>query len=443
MNRYEFDEVTASLSTFCQWIFADSKGKPLKKNLLDCVDARLSDAKRKTHQPAAMRLARHERDADGLRQRLNRTNLSPRWSDQIVRRRLYDVAAHVVPGHFAWLIDDTGLVKKGNKSPGVARQYTGTAGKVCNCQILVSTHLAGWNAAQPLEMDLYLPKTWTADQERRQQAGIPDDINFATKPQIALSQIKRMLDAGQDKKLVVADNGYGKAHHFRQQLEQWGLRYMVGVQSKAFVWRQGQGPVPPEPRKGKVGRPQVRWQLDEHKPISVLELARELGPEQWHQVKLSAGRHQEQTVRMAAVRVHDAHGYSNGAPAGEEQWLLIEWPAQDEEPRHYWLSNMAANTDIRRLTAVAFIRWRVERNYQDLKQEVGLDHYEGRRWIGMCHHLSICMVAHAFLLSQRVLFPPQTDGIVGQRQEASSGVARSTPWTLRSLQEGLSNPMPA
>ncbi|TXD32728.1 IS701 family transposase, partial [Lujinxingia vulgaris] len=195
-----------------------------------CVEARLSTAKRKTHQPAGIQLAATPEQACGLRQKLNRTTLSTRWSDDQARLRLLEVARQHVGRPVALIIDDTGFIKKGDKSPGVQRQYCGKAGKRENCQLVVSTHLSGWNCSQPLQAELYLPEVWINDLERRRQAGIPDEMEFRTKPQIALEQVDWILAAGLPPQIILADAGYGNSGPFREGLRERNLEYVVAIQ---------------------------------------------------------------------------------------------------------------------------------------------------------------------------------------------------------------------
>jgi SRSO17 transposase len=374
------------------------------------MEARLSAAKRKTHQPAAMQLVAKPGDANGLRQRMNRATLSERWSDAMPRQRLYDIAEHNVPGAVAWLIDDTGIIKKGHKSPGVQRQYCGKAGKRENCQLVVSTHMSGWTSSQPLEADLYLPKVWTDDIDRRREANIPDDIIFQTKPDIALEQIDRMLEAGLPARPVLADAAYGNSGKFRQGLRDRKLEYNVAINPTTTVWRPNQGPDPVAEYSGN-GRPSTRRLPGEFHPVSVAEFTRELGPSRFKTLRLTRGRQKPKETRAAFVRIRTAHGAYKGHPPGDKEWLIVIWPEGQQEPSDYFLSNLGRRVRPKRLLDIACLRWRVERDYQDMKQEVGLEHHEGRSWVGLHHHLTICMAAHAFLASQRKLFPPEASRI--------------------------------
>jgi SRSO17 transposase len=419
MDASTVERICSDLTTFSAFVFDGCGGRPMMSNLELCVHARLVQAERKTHQPAGRYLAKEAAEADSLRQRMNRATLGS-WSCADVHDKLYRLAPHLVPEAFAWIIDDTGFEKKGNKSPGVGRQYSGAVGKVSNCQTVVSTHLAGWTGSLPLEMDLFVPRKWIDDPERCREAGMPSDLVFRSKMEIALSQLDRMLDGELSRGIVLADLGYGKSGPFRQGLRDRGLEYVVGIPENTTVWRPNEGPLPPAPYTG-TGRPQTGYQVSEQKPVSVYDLAFELSDEAWHHIELERGRHSPTSTRFACIRVRTSHNAYKGARPGDEEWLVIEWSDVDESPSHYYLSNLGSSTEQQVLAEVAKLRWRVERDYQDLKQEAGLTHYEGRRWHGFHHHLTICMAAMAFLASQRELFPPQAYGVTGVRSSPNAG----------------------
>jgi SRSO17 transposase len=414
----DLDALCADLPTFSWWLFDGCMHQArTRMHLGTCVQARLHDGHRKTHQPAGVRLAETAADADALRQRINRGYLA-QWDDAVVRKRLYRLACAAIPGAFALIIDDTGIEKKGTKSPGVQRQYTGTAGKVTNCQIIVSTHLASHEASAALEMDLYLPKVWCEDQERRQEAGIPDDVTLRTKPQIALAQIGRLVDAGVGASVVLADAGYGDDTRLRAGIVARGLQYAVGVSGTVKVWRSGEGPDPPKLWSGK-GRPPTQRFPGKFHPVEVREYAKEVPPTSWELVDLRPDKKNPRTSRFAAARVRSAHQASAGRPPGEEEWLIIEWPDGEDAPTHYFLSTLPHDTPLAELAITAKLRWRVERDYQDSKREVGLDHYEGRTWTGFNHHLTICMAAMNYLVACQALFPPQPAADSGRHTPAA------------------------
>jgi SRSO17 transposase len=331
------------------------------------------------------------------------------WSDDTV---LAAVRARVLPiierrGPIrALIIDDTGIPKKGKHSVGVARQYCGQLGKQDNCQVAVSLSAANDHASLPIAYRLYLPHEWADDPDRRAQAGVPDDVVFQTKPQIALDQLRAALAAGIEAEVVLADAGYGNDTEFRDGITEIGLPYAVGIQSSTSLWPPGVEPLPPKQWGGR-GRPTSAIRRDsEHQPISAKQLALELPKRAWRRVTWREASNTKLASRFAAVRVRPAHrDYPRSAPRLEE-WCLIEWPADEPEPTKYFLSTLPANISRRALVNATKLRWRIERDYQDLKQELGLGHYEGRGWRGFHHHATLCIAAYGFLISERGAIPP-------------------------------------
>ena len=331
------------------------------------------------------------------------------WSDEALLARVRDLVLPLVKRHGpveAWIVDDTGFPKKGRHSVGVTRQYCGQIGKQDNCQVAVSLSIANAAASLPIAYRLYLPEIWVNDPERRRKAKIPDSVAFQTKPAIALDQIRAAQMAGVAPGVVLADAGYGADGAFRTGLSALGLEYVVGVQPTLSVWRPGEGPLPPKPWSGK-GRPtSLMRRTPEHSPVSAKALAQELPKDAWRSIVWREGTNAELGSRFAAVRVRPASRDYNLTEPRAEEWLLIEWPEGDAEPLKYWLSTLAADTSIGKLVSTAKLRWRIERDYRELKQELGLGHYEGRGWRGFHHHASLCIAAYGFLISQRETIPP-------------------------------------
>jgi SRSO17 transposase len=295
----------------------------------------------------------------------------------------------------AWLIDDTGFPKKGEHSVGVARQYSGTLGKTANCQIAVSLHAAGARGSSPLGFRLYLPQVWTEDLERLRKAGVPDQVSFQEKWRLALDLIDQALGWGlAPPPVVLADAGYGENGAFRQGLEARHLPYAVGISSQVSVWT-----TPPEcgvPDWNGQGRPTKCVRYGEQRPVSVQEVAR-ANRKRFRLVTWRAGSQGPMRSRFWAGRVQSAHRWSTGAAPGKAVWLLIEWPPEEAVPTKYYLCDLPASMSWRRLVAITRGRWRVEQDYQQLKEELGLDHFEGRTWTGWHHHVTLVMLAHAFL----------------------------------------------
>lgn len=326
------------------------------------------------------------------------------WSDEEMLRR---VAQWVVPrmdlssGGY-WIIDDTGFPKQGTHSVGVARQYCGMLGKQDNCQVAVSVSLACEQGSLPVAWRLYLPHEWADDDERRRKAGVPEDVQFATKPQIALQQLEALLAQGAPRHCVLADAGYGVDTAFRQRLSELGLPYVVGITSAVVVWPPGVEPLPPKPYSGKGRPPVMPRRTSRRQPMSVKALAQSLPGTAFQTISWREGTNETLSSRFAALRVRRAGGNSGRARLQPQEWLLIEWPADQEEPMKYWLSTLPEDAAINDLVTAAHLRWRIERDYQDLKQEFGVGHYEGRGWRGFHHHASLCIAAYAFLMAQRL-----------------------------------------
>ncbi len=305
-----------------------------------------------------------------------------------------------------WIIDDTGFPKQGEHSVGVTRQYCGQLGKQDTCQVAVSLSVANDHASLPIAYRLYLPETWAGDPERRIKAGVPEEIGFATKPDIALGQIRQAQAEGVPPGVVLGDAGYGVETAFRAAVAGLGLTYVLGVQSSASLWPPGEAPLPAPPYGGR-GRPPTRVRrAPGHAPVSAKKLAERLPARAWRTITWRQGSRMGLTSRFAALRVRPAHRDTLRSEPWPEEWLLVEWPKGAEEPSKYWLSNLPPRTALKDLVHTAKARWLIERDYQELKQEIGLGHYEGRGWRGFHHHASLCIAAYGFLMAERCLFPP-------------------------------------
>jgi len=317
------------------------------------------------------------------------------WAWEPVRRLLAQRLEEELLPTVAWIIEDTGFAKQGKESVGVARQYSGTLGKVGNGQVAVGVHLATEAESMPLDWALYLPRAWTEDAERCRKAGIPDSTPFRSKNELALELIDHLLDWGLNRQVVLADAGYGHSADFRQGLVDRRLHYVVGVESSTAVGEKPTQRVPPRPRAGH-GRPRRPYYRGQ--PTALRELASDLSPEAWHPLTWRQGTQGPQRSRFAACRVQPAHGHVWDEPELPPVWLLIEWPREAEAPTKYWFSNLPEGVSLRRLVRWAKLRWRVEQNYQQLKEEWGMDHYEGQGWH---HHVTLVCLAYAFLLLER------------------------------------------
>jgi SRSO17 transposase len=365
---------------------------------------------RKSVEPMAARVAPTE--VRSAHQRLHHFVADAAWSDAAV---LGAVGSHVLGAALkrsgapeVLIIDDTGFPKQGKHSVGVARQYCGQLGKQDNCQVAVSVSLANERYSVPVGYRLYLPKDWSVDWRRRTQAKVPEDIEFATKPAIALRLIDEATAAGSVPGIVVADAGYGVDTAFRDQLSARKLQYAVGITSALKVWPEGTAPLPPVPWSGQGRKPKLLRRNAQHQPVSVKALAVGLNARHWKNLTWREGTNQTLTSRFAAVRVRCAHRDYWSSQLRPQEWLLIEWPKDETEPIKYFLSTLPAATPIQELVRVAKLRWRIERDYQELKQEFGLDHFEGRGWRGFHHHATLCIAAYGFLLAERLAQPKKT-----------------------------------
>jgi SRSO17 transposase len=288
----------------------------------------------------------------------------------------------------AWIIDDTSFPKQGKHSVGVHRQYCGQLGKQANCQAVVTLSVANHHASLPIAYRLYLPEEWTEDAARRKKARIPEEITFKTKPQIALEQIQAACAAGVARGVVLMDAAYGCHSDLRHGVSALGLSYVA-----AIAWTIKVQAV----TKGKPSKPAAPR-------LSAKELAMSLPKGAWRTVTWRQGTNQRLSSRFARVRVRTSP--IRRARERAEETLLVEWPKGEAEPSQYWLCTLPESTSFRRLVDIAKMRWRIERDYQDLKQEIGLGHYEGRGWPGFHHHGTLCIAAYGFLVSERETIPP-------------------------------------
>ena len=375
---------------------------------------------RKSVEPMAARV--DPMHASARHQALHHFVAQAQWCDDELLRRVCQWVVPRMDFHAGgwWIIDDTGFPKKGRHSVGVARQYCGMLGKQDNCQVAVSVSLANEQGSLPVAWQLYLPEDWANDAERRRAAGVPEEVHFATKTQIALRQLRKLLAEGAPRHCVLADAGYGVDTAFRRALDEMDLLYMVGVTSAVVVWPPGVLPLPPAPYEGKGRPPVMPRRTAKLQPVSVKRLAQSLPTQAWQMISWREGSNDTLSGRFAAARVRHAGGNAGRARLQPEQWLLIEWPADQDEPTKYWLSTLSEDTALNELVAAAHQRWRIERDYQELKQDFGLGHYEGRGWRGFHHHASLCIAAYGFLMAERLI----ADKPVGSKKNF---VARQVP----------------
>jgi SRSO17 transposase len=324
------------------------------------------------------------------------------WSDEDVLAKVREMVLPSIERHGpieAWIIDDTSFPKQGKHSVGVHHQYCGQLGKQANCQVAVSLSIANHGASLPVAYRLYLPKVWAEDMVHRDKAGVPAETSFKTKPEIALEQVQWACKAGLPGGVALMDVAYGNDSRLRTGMTELELSYVAGVQPNILMWPSGTGPR----RKGKKLNNTGR--RDEPDLISAKEVVLALPKRAWRTIKWREGSADWLSSRFARVRVRVGHTQLIPELLAEE-WLLIEWPEGEAEPTKYWLSTLPANISFRRLVDFAKLRWRIERDYQELKQEVGLGHFEGRGWRGFHHHATLCIAAYGFLVSEQGTIPP-------------------------------------
>lgn len=350
----------------------------------------LSDAERKSLEPIAARAAADPERTHAVHEQLIHFLAAAPWQDEPVRHHAANYAIRAMETHgpiATWVIDDTGFIKQGKLSPGVQRQYTGSAGKTTNCQVAISLVLATEHAHVATDFRLYLPESWTEDRERCRRAHIPDDVEYAPKWALALEMIEGALKAKLPKGVVLADADYGTKTVFRDMLNEFGLQYAVGVQGT-----------------NKVRVVTTDGQLSERLTIEEVGLGLE---QRLRKVTWREGTKTKLSSRFARVRV--VVDRDDGL-ARDPEWLLVEWPRGEAGPTKYVLSTLPVSMSAKQMVGTVKSRWRVERSYEDMKGELGLDHYEGRSFIGWHHHISVVLACYAFLVAEHARsFPPSAE----------------------------------
>ena len=398
MKPREIERFRMRLEAFLADVVLPMGRKERREHAGEYIRGLLMDGERKSIEPLASRLP--DGDVQALQQFVNQ---SP-WPSQEVQASL----ARKVEGEFVpeayWLIDEVSFPKQGKHSVGVARQYCGTLGKTANCQVAVTLDLGTEESSTPLDWALYLPEQWINDPIRRKAAGVPEEITFKTKPELALDLIDEVKGWGLQGRLVLTDSAYGDVFEFRQGLRSRELDYVVQMSRELMAWTKDPHPAkPPMKRGGKIPRKRF-YANDFPPPRSLCQIAKELPSGSWKTVTWREGTKGPLTSRFARLVVWMANGLVQGkamqVPAEE---LLIEWPEGDKDPWKYWLSSLPPQrTSFRGLVRKAKGRFRIEQDYEELKGEVGLDHFEGRSWQGWHHHVTLVTLAYAFLVLERI-----------------------------------------
>ncbi len=367
-----------------------------RENALLYVRGLVEQGGRKSLQPTLFRLEETPARYESMQQFLADSPWDP---VPLVRACAERVAPEL--GVLAWIVDDTGIVKDGKHSPGVKRQYSGTLGKIGNCQVAVSVHAVGERGTLPLGWRLYLPEEWCGDDLRRRKAKIPDEVCFQTKPELAAGVCEEAAGWEIPVAPILADCAYGDDTRFRSKLHAQELEYVLAVSGQISVYGPETSFAVPE-RNGTVGRQRSVARPD-RKPESVYALAQRLPARAWRTVPCrTTPAGEDVSSRFAFVRVVATHPVRTNNLPPREEWLIIEWPEQEDAPSDYWLSNLPADTARKRLARLARLRWTIELDYRQLKGELGLDHYEGRSYAGFHHHTALVTCAHAFLTLERL-----------------------------------------
>ena len=357
----------------------------------------LMEGGRKSIEPMAGRVG--GADVQSLRQFVGQ---SP-WEVEGIQKQLAEKVVDLLAEPEVWMIDETSFPKAGDSSVGVARQYCGTLGKIANCQVAVSLHWSTAEASCPLAWRLYLPQSWLETPARRAEGKIPVEIVYRSKNQLALDLVDQALAWEVPSLPVVADSAYGNDFDFRAGLRERRLQYAVSVEPTTKVWLSNPALVPLPPGKPR-GRPRKHAVLKDLPPAQTLaEVAGGLPKSTWQNITWRQGTKRPMNSRFAKIEVWAAHGWLRSEhPKRAKEWLLIEWPEGAEAPSDYWLAQLGdQSVGMRRLVKTARSRWRVEMDYRELKEELGLDHYEGRHWLGWHHHVTLVTMAFAFLRSEQ------------------------------------------
>ena len=393
MTPHELKALDERLTTFLEDLLAPLGRKERRHWARIYVQGLLLDGERKSIEPMGDRIP--GADVQALRQFVGQ---SP-WAVEAVQRQLARKVVDLLSNPEVWILDETSFPKAGDHSVGVARQYCGALGKVANCQVAVTLHWSSADASCPLGWRLYLPQAWVEDEERAREVKLPEGLVYRSQTELALELIDQMLSWEVPRLPVVGDSAYGNNYEFREQLRRRQLSYVMAVEPTTVVWTQDPNavPVPPSP---PTGRPRRYPPLaSTPAPQDLATVAKQLPKTAWKKVTWREGTRGPQRSRFAKLKVWAAHGWrAQMHPQRVAEWLLVEWPEGETEPTKYWLAQLGPGSPgLRRLVTIAHARWRIEMDYRELKEELGLDHFEGRHWLGWHHHVTLVTLAYAFL----------------------------------------------
>jgi SRSO17 transposase len=374
----------------------DTLGHPKRKEAFASYAlGLLSDLERKSVEPIAALTCPDRERVDAAHQSLLHFVSKSDWDDRAIRRFARDYAIEAMNKRApvtTWIVDDTGFLKQGNHSVGVKRQYTGTAGKIANCQIGTSLIVSNGLEHAPIDFELYLPEEWANDPARRREAQIPESVQFKTKVDLALDEIERAVADKVPGEIVLADSAYGRSAKFRDTVRLLGFDYAVGVDSTTRVVALESG---------------GRWSKT---PTTAAELARKLGKKAFRRITWRQGTNRKLSSRFALRRVRLAN--DDGIPLEDHEplWLLMEWPFGESEPDQFAVTTLRTKMSKKQIVRLHKERYRTEQAYEEMKGELGLDHYEGRRYRGWHHHVSVVLCCYSFIVAERARsFFPSAD----------------------------------
>jgi SRSO17 transposase len=393
MTPHELKALDERLTTFLEDLLAPLGRKERRHWARIYVQGLLLDGERKSIEPMADRIP--GADVQALRQFVGQ---SP-WAVEAVQRQLARKVVDLLSNPEVWILDETSFPKAGDHSVGVARQYCGALGKVANCQVAVTLHWSSADASCPLGWRLYLPQAWIEDEKRAREVKLPEGLVYRSQTELALELIDQMLSWEVPRLPVVGDSAYGNNYEFREQLRRRQLSYVMAVEPTTVVWTQDPNAVPVLPSP-PTGRPRRYPPLaSTPAPHDLASVAKQLPKTAWKKVTWREGTRGPQRSRFAKLKVWAAHGWrAQMHPERVAEWLLVEWPEGKTEPTKYWLAQLGPGSPgLRRLVRTAHARWRIEMDYRELKEELGLDHFEGRHWLGWHHHVTLVTLAYAFL----------------------------------------------
>jgi len=397
MTPRELKALDRRLTAFLEDLLAPLGRKERRHWARVYVQGLLLDGERKSIEPMASRIP--GADVQALRQFVGQ---SP-WAVDVVQQQLARKVVDLLSEPEVWILDETSFPKAGEHSVGVARQYGGALGKVANCQVAVTLHWSSAEASCPLSWRLYLPKAWIENAERAQEVKLPKDLSYRSQAELALELIDQMLSWEVPRLPVIADSAYGNSFEFREQLRRRELFYLMAVEATTVAWTEDPNAIPVPP-SAPTGRPRRYPPLDSMPtPQDLASMARQLPASAWKKVKWRAGSRGPQRSRCTQLKVWAAHKWrAQEHPERVAEWLLIEWPEGESAPTKYWLGRLGTGRPgLRRLVRLAHSRWRIEMDYRELKDELGLDQFEGRHWLGWHHHVTLVTLAYAFLRSEQ------------------------------------------